>query len=65
MHMDALREHDLAVARETPPGEKLRQALDAMAVGIRLKRESLRRAHPDASDEELDRLMLEWLLDSD
>lgn len=63
--MDALRSHDLELARSTPPGEKAVQALDTMALGLRLKREALERAHPGAAVGEIDRLMLEWMLAGD
>jgi len=59
--VDRLRQDDLERARNTPPATKLREALDAMAAGIRLKQVSLRRRHPDASDEELDAMLRAWL----
>lgn len=59
--MDRLREDDLERARLTPPAEKLRQALEAMATGIRLKRFALRRRHPNAPEEEIDALLTAWL----
>jgi hypothetical protein len=59
--MDRLREDDLGRARVTPPAVKLRQALDAMAAGIRLKRASLRHEHPHASDDEIEAMLRSWL----
>ena len=46
--MDALRKDDLERARSTPPGEKLRQALELMQLGIELQRRRLRAADPTA-----------------
>ncbi len=59
--MNFLRQDDLERARQTPPATKLRQALEAMATGIRLKRVSLRRRHPNASEEELAAMLRAWL----
>ena len=59
--VDRLRQDDLQRARNTPPALKLREALEAMAAGIRLKRVSLRRRHPHASEEELDAMLHAWL----
>jgi hypothetical protein len=55
-------EHDLLVAREATPGEKLAQALELMEAGLRLKRDLLRNAHPDASDAELELEFERWLI---
>jgi hypothetical protein len=59
--VDALREDDLERARSTPPGEKLRQALELMQLGIALKRRRLRAAEPGASEEEIDARLLAWM----
>jgi hypothetical protein len=59
--MDPLRQDDLERARATPPGEKGRQALEAMATGVRLKRAGLRARHPQATEAELDKLLERWL----
>lgn len=58
--MDPLRQDDLERARQTPPVAKLRQALEAMAMGIRLKRASLRH-RPKATEAELDAMLRAWL----
>jgi hypothetical protein len=63
--VDALREHDLGAARETPPEEKLRQALDLMQAGLALEREKLSRALPSATAEELEQAFEAWLLSRD
>lgn len=59
--MDALRDDDIARARETPPGEKLRQALELMELGIALQRRKLQAAAPTASDAEIDARLLAWM----
>lgn len=63
--VDPLRRADLEHARQTPPAEKLREALEMMDYGLSLKRASLGRAHPEATDEELNQLLEEWILASD
>lgn len=45
--------------------EKLLQALDMMATGLRWKRAALARQHPAASPHELDALYQQWLLEDD
>lgn len=59
--MDALEAHDRDQAHLPSPAEKLEQALDMMRAGIRLKRATLHRQHPEADEAELDRLLTEWL----
>lgn len=59
--VDPLREHDIRLARETAPATKLAQALELMQMGLRLKRATLRRLHPDVSEQEIERLFAEWL----
>jgi Rv0078B-related antitoxin len=39
----------------------LRGALDLFETGVQLMQQNLRRAHPQASDEEIKRLLAEWL----
>ena len=63
--MDPLRADDLRWARETPPGEKLRVALEMSDFGIRLQRENLRRRNPDVSEAEIDELLWRWLARDD
>ncbi len=59
--MDALREDDVERARTTPPGDKLRQALELMKLGIELQRRKLRAADPAGSEEEIDAPLLAWM----
>ncbi len=59
--VDALRSDDLEEARRTPPGEKLRQALELMELGIAMQYRKLRGAAPTASDAEIDARLLAWL----
>lgn len=47
-------EHDRAV-------ERLRTAFDLYEAGVRMKRQQLRREHPEASEEEIRRLVNAWL----
>ena len=61
--MDPLTAHDIEVSRGASPSEKLAQALELMDTGLRLKRAALQRAHPDASEREIDEAFERWLLD--
>ncbi|HMR05518.1 MAG TPA: hypothetical protein PKA88_07060 [Polyangiaceae bacterium] len=63
--MDPLREQDILEARRERPEVKLRQAIEMMELGLRLKRASLRERNPGASDAELQRLFEQWLLEND
>jgi hypothetical protein len=40
---------------------RLRQSFDLHEAGVSMRRASLRREHPDAGPEEIDRLLREWL----
>lgn len=40
---------------------RLRMALELFEDGVALQRQNLRRAHPDASDEEIAQLLRAWL----
>ncbi|MCA9642422.1 MAG: hypothetical protein H6718_10310 [Polyangiaceae bacterium] len=59
--VDALDEDAIKRSRETPPAEKLRQALELMDAGFRLQRAKLRIRHPNASEEELEARFFAWL----
>lgn len=46
----------------TPPiGEAFRTTLDLFDTGLDLMRQNLKRSHPEAGDEEIDRLLRQWL----
>jgi hypothetical protein len=60
--MNTLRQNDLEIGRQTTPGEKLRQTLELMETGIRLKRAALRNARPEASETEIDQALERWLI---
>jgi hypothetical protein len=47
------------------PEEKARQALEMMRAAVRLKRAGLRARHPDATEEDIDLRVREWLLADD
>ena len=63
--MDELRRDDVEQARASSPGEKLRQALDTMHVGLAIQRGKLRRLRPKANDTKLERLYQAWLFRDD
>lgn len=60
--MDPLRRDDLERARQTPAGVRAGQALEAMRLGFKLRRMTLRTQNPSASEEEIDQLFREWLV---
>jgi len=63
--VDALLRHDIELNRTTDPSEKLVQALEMMATGIRLKRAALRVARPHVPDTEIDAELERWLFAND
>lgn len=60
-YVDRLRREEIEEARNTPPEEKARQALDLMRAGIELKLAGLRARHPEATDQEIEALLEAWL----
>ncbi|HWW83710.1 MAG TPA: hypothetical protein VNZ26_08925 [Vicinamibacterales bacterium] len=42
--------------------DAFRTTLDLFDTGLDLMRQNLRRTHPEASDDEIERLLREWLL---
>jgi hypothetical protein len=59
--VDPLLKDDIHRSQTTDPAEKLAQALEMMATGIRLKRAGLRAAQPGASEREIDAQLRSWL----
>lgn len=60
-----VKRHNLQVDPPPPPftpGEKLQQALDLMAFGIRIQREKLRRLHPDETDAQVEARLEAWMM---
>ena len=45
------------------PETNLRLALDLFEAGEAMMRQNLRRAHPDATEEELRSMLVRWLMD--
>ena len=43
--------------------DALQTTLDLFETGVDLMRQNLRRRHPEASDDDIDRLLQQWLLD--
>jgi hypothetical protein len=43
--------------------EAFRTTLDLFDTGLDVMRQNLRRSHPEAGDEEIERLLCDWLLD--
>jgi hypothetical protein len=61
--LDELRLDDILSARGASPGSKLSQALEVMAYGLEVKRQSLQRARPEASANDLDKAFDNWLFE--
>ena len=53
----------IVVMSERPlrPEEKLRLALDLFGSGVELKRQNLRREHPQLAPPEIEQMLREWL----
>lgn len=51
------------MASTTPSvADAFRATLDLFDTGVELMRQNLRRSHPESGDDELERLLREWLL---
>jgi hypothetical protein len=59
--VDPLLHNDIEDSRKGDPVEKLAQALEMAATGIRLKRAALRAAQPAASESDIDAQLERWL----
>lgn len=59
--MDDLRGHEIEHAKASSPEERAIQALEAMKLGLRLKRMNLRRQFPDATEDQIERHFRAWL----
>jgi hypothetical protein len=60
--MDPLRRDDIDRERRTTPEERAKLAFEAMDLGIRLKRDSLRRRFSSESPEAIENRLADWLL---
>lgn len=63
--MDELHADDLLLAKELSPSERLDRALMAADEGFLLQLDALRSRHPDDSEEDLRRRLMEWLVGRD
>jgi hypothetical protein len=59
--VDILRRDDIERARKTPPEVKALQALEMMRLGIRLKRDALKRQFPSEEAEAIEARLRRWL----
>lgn len=48
---------------DSPEAERFRIAVDLHETGLAIKRQNLRRQHPEASDDQLDEILQVWLED--
>jgi hypothetical protein len=55
--------YNAGVADDRQLAARFQTAVDLWATGVALRRQSLRRSHPAASDEEIERLLNKWLQD--
>lgn len=56
--------YNLGMAPTTPSADDaFRTTLDLFETGVDLMRQNLRRNHPEAGEEEIERLLEEWLRD--
>ena len=63
--LDPLIRSDIDLSRNMSPAEKLAQALELMQVGIRLERAALQAKFLDASSDEIEARLEQWLLSDD
>ena len=56
-----LRAEEVERYKAQSPGERAREALQVMRDGFALKRGNLRRQHPQASEDEIDSMLLAWM----
>ena len=59
--VDALLRSSIDLAAEKSTGQRLAETLELMNWGIQMKRAQLRARHPTVSEQEINRLLLEWL----
>lgn len=60
--MDAFLAQDIKDNRKATLEGKLQTALELMSLGIEIKREQIRRDHPNMSDEDIERQLIQWLV---
>ncbi len=60
--MDAFLAQDIKDNRHLTLEGKLQTALELMSLGIEIKREQIRRDHPNMSDEDIERQLIQWLV---
>jgi hypothetical protein len=46
---------------DSPPARRLRLAFELHEAGVALKRQTLRRQHPEAAEAEIDAILARWL----
>jgi Rv0078B-related antitoxin len=49
------------MSKSLTPGQRLSIALDLHDFGVKMMRQNLRRRYPDATNEEIEKKLLEWL----
>lgn len=63
--VDPLVQSDIEIDRTLTPADKLAQAFEMNAAGIRLKQAALRLRHPKATDAEIAAMITAWLFADD
>jgi hypothetical protein len=61
--MDPLRKDDIERMRQTPDAERMGAVFDAVNAGVRIRLATLRAQRPQASDEEIETALRDWLKD--
>jgi hypothetical protein len=64
-NVDALSKSRIALEAQKTPGQRLAEALEMMAWGIRMKRQRLIAEHPAAMIPEIDAMLSAWLCGDD
>jgi len=60
--VDAFLAQDIKDNRAASLESKLKTALDLMSLGIEIKREALKREHPELPDEAIEQQLVQWLV---
>jgi hypothetical protein len=53
----------MATATASPAGSALRATLDLFETGVELMRQNLRRTHPNATEQDIESRLKDWLRD--
>jgi hypothetical protein len=59
--VDPRQKEDVERMNRLSPEERLRAVFDVVNAGVRIRQSALRAQHPDATDQEIQSMLREWL----